>query len=110
MDKQEAGKPADSGVQAHFQDVKYRPEVHPDGRVTFRLKAPLAQKVQIEPVCGQPQNNGYNGLGVGIFDMTKDEDGLWSVTLPPAVPGLHSYWLLVDSVRLNDTICKAYGS
>jgi enterochelin esterase-like enzyme len=110
MDKQADSKSAAANVQAHFQDEKYRPEVYPDGRVTFRLKAPLAQKVQIEPICGQPQNNGYNGLGIGIFDMTKDDDGLWSVTLPPAVPGLHAYWLVVDSVRLNDTICKTYGS
>jgi enterochelin esterase-like enzyme len=102
--------PEASTLQAHFQDVKYRPEVHPDGRVTFRLKAPLAQKVAVEPICGQPENNGYNGLGKGIFDMTKDKDGLWSVTLPPEVPGLHGYFLLVDGVRVNDTICKTYGS
>jgi enterochelin esterase-like enzyme len=103
-------KPDFSNTQVHFQDVKYQPEVHPAGGVTFRLKAPEAQKVQIEPICGQPQNNGYNGLGIGIFDMTKANDGLWSVTLPPAVPGLHGYFLLIDGVRVNDTICKTYGS
>ena len=110
MHKQQAdSKPAASNVQAHFQDEKYPPEVHPDGRVTFRLKAPLAQKVQIEPICGQPENNGYNGLGKAIYDMTKDENGLWSVTTPPAVPGLHGYWLVVDGVRVNDTATKSFG-
>jgi enterochelin esterase-like enzyme len=99
-----------SNVPAHFQDEKYLPEVYPDGSVTFKLIAPLAQKIQIEPICGQPQNNGYNGLGIGIFDMTKDANGLWSVTTPPAVPGLHSYWVVVDGVRLNDTKSKTYGS
>ena len=94
-------------VQAHFQDEKYPPQVHPDGRVTFRLKAPLAQKVQIEPINGQPENNGYNGLGKAPYDMTQDEDGLWSVTTPPAVPGLHGYWLVVDGVRVNDTATKS---
>ncbi len=93
-----------------MQDEKFRPEVHPDGRVTFRLKAPLAQKVQIEPINGQPQNNGYNGLGKAPYEMTKDEEGFWTVTTPPAVPGLHGYWLVVDGVRFNDTIIKTYGS
>jgi len=108
--KTEDPKPASSSVQAHFQDVKYPPEVHPDGRVTFRLRAPLAHKVQIEPINGQPENNGYNGLGKAPYDMTKDENGVWTVTTPPAVPGLHGYWLVVDGVRVNDTCCKTYGS
>jgi enterochelin esterase-like enzyme len=98
-----------SNIQAHFFEEKYLPEVHTDGRVTFRLKAPQAQKVQIEPICGQPENNGYNGLGKGIFDMTMDQHGVWSVTLPPAVPGLHGYWLVIDGVRVNDTATKSFG-
>lgn len=97
-------------TQLHFQMNKYLPEVHSDCSVTFRLEAPQANSVQIEPICGQPQDNGFNGLGKGIFDMTKDEDGLWSVTTPPAVPGLHGYFLVVDGVRLNDAIGKTYGS
>jgi enterochelin esterase-like enzyme len=110
MPIQDDSKPAIPKVQAHFQDEKYRPCVHPDGRVTFRVKAPLAQKVQIEPLNGQPENNGYNGLGKAPHDMIKDENGLWSVTTPPAVPGIHGYWLVIDGVRVNDTCCKTYGS
>jgi enterochelin esterase-like enzyme len=110
MHIQADSKPAIPNTQAHFQDEKYRPCVHPDGRVTFRVQAPLAQKVQIEPINGQPENNGYNGLGKAPYDMTKDENGLWSVTTPPAVPGLHGYWLVVDGFRVNDTCCKTYGS
>src|SRR5512136_2032962 len=110
MHIQDDPKPAISNLQAHFQDEKYPPLVHPDGRVTFRLKAPNAQKVQIEPLNGQPENNGYNGLGPAIYDMTRDEAGLWTVTTPPAVPGLHSYWLVIDGVRVNDTASKTYGS
>jgi enterochelin esterase family protein len=102
-------KPASSSVQAHFQDEKFSPQVHSDGRVTFRLKAPLAQKVQIEPINGQPENNGFNGLGKAPYDMVKDENGLWSVTTPPAVPGLHGYFLVVDGVRVNDTAEKSFG-
>ena len=39
-----------------------------------------------------------NGLGKGPFDMTSDENGVWTVTIPPAVPGFHYYWLVVDGV------------
>jgi enterochelin esterase-like enzyme len=102
-------KPASSSVQAHFQDEKFPPQVHPDGRVTFRLKAPLAKKVQIEPLNGQPENNGYNGLGKAPYDMVKDDNGIWSVTTPPAVPGLHGYWLVIDGVRFNDIGDKSFG-
>jgi enterochelin esterase-like enzyme len=109
MPTQDSSKSPNANKQAHWFDEKYPPQVHPDGRVTFRLKAPLAHKVQIEPICGQPENNGYNGLGIGVFDMTKDENGLWSVTTPPAVPGLHGYWLVLDGVRVNDTATKSFG-
>jgi hypothetical protein len=43
--------------------------VHADRRVTFRVAAPNAQKVQVR-------------LG-GAHDMTKGADGLWMVTIPP---------------------------
>lgn len=97
-------------VQAHWLDEKFPPLVHPDGRVTFRLKAPNVQKVQIEPLNGQPENNGFNGLGNSIYEMICDSDGVWTVTTPPAVPGFHAYWLVVDGVRVNDTSCKTCGS
>ncbi|NLI45012.1 MAG: esterase [Chloroflexi bacterium] len=96
--------------QAHMRMEKYPPMVNLDGSVTFKLKAPLAHSVQIEPLNGQPENNGYNGLGRGIYDLTRDDSGMWSITTPPAVPGLHTYWLVVDGVRVNDTTSKTYGS
>ena len=72
------------------------PRVHPDGRVTFRFTAPAAQKVQLQP------GGADNGLGKGPIDMTKDEKGVWSVTIPPAVPGFHYYWFVVDGINVND--------
>lgn len=100
----------DMNKQAHMRMEKYPPMVNLDGSVTFKLKAPLAHSVQIEPLNGQPENNGYNGLGRGIYDLTRDDSGMWSITTPPAVPGLHTYWLVVDGVRVNDTTSKTYGS
>jgi enterochelin esterase-like enzyme len=85
-------KPAASNVPR----AEY-PRVHPDGRVTFRLKAPDAKKVQVQPGGGVD-----NGLGKGPYDMERGADGTWTVTTPPAVPGFHYYWLVVDGVAVND--------
>ena len=72
------------------------PRVHSDNRVTFRLTAPNAQKVQLQP------GGADNGLGKGPIDMTRDDKGLWSITLPAVVPGFHYYWFLVDGLAVND--------
>lgn len=72
------------------------PRVHPDGRVTFRLRAPNAREVVLNP------GGGDNGLG-GPIPMERGEDGVWTVTTGPAVPGFHYYWFLVDSLVVNDT-------
>lgn len=70
------------------------PLVHPDRRVTFRLQAPDAKKVQVF--------TNY-GLGTGgPWDMTRGEDGFWTLISPPIVPGFHYYALTVDGVRVND--------
>jgi 1,4-alpha-glucan branching enzyme len=74
------GIPASSNVRG----AEY-PRIHADLRVTFRLEAPSAHTVQV-----QPGGDG-NGLGAGPFDMQRDAAGVWSVTTPPAVPGFHYY-------------------
>jgi enterochelin esterase-like enzyme len=64
--------------------------------VTFRLKAADAKKVQLQP------GGGDNGLGKKAFDMERGGDGHWTVTTPPAVPGFHYYWFVVDGAIVND--------
>jgi enterochelin esterase family protein len=64
--------------------------------VSFRLKAPDAKTVKVQP------GGADNGLGKGPYDMARGPDGVWAVTTPPAVPGFHYYWLLVDGVAVND--------
>jgi enterochelin esterase-like enzyme len=91
------GKPATSNLPG----AEY-PRVHSDLRVTFRMTAPGAQKVQVVP------GGSDNGLGKGPFDMERDERGVWTVTTPPAVPGFHYYWLLVDGVACNDPSTQTY--
>src|SRR3990170_2193892 len=70
------------------------PQVHADRRVTFRLKAPTAQKVQVMP------GGGSNGLGKGPFEMTRSAEGVWAATIGPVQPGFHYYWFLVDGVAV----------
>src|SRR5437870_2473311 len=76
----------DQPATSNIRGVEY-PRVHADHRITFRFVAPKANKVQVA---------GGDGLGKGPFDMTRDDKGVWTVTIPPAVPGFHYYWLIVD--------------
>lgn len=78
------------------------PRVYPDRRVTFQLKAPNASKVQLQP------GGDDNGLGKGPMDMSRGEGGLWTVTTPPAVPGFHYYWFLVDGTIVNDPSSETF--
>jgi enterochelin esterase family protein len=75
------------------------PSIHPDHSITFSLKAPNAASVQVA---------GGDGLGAGPFPMTKDDDGTWSVTTPPSVPGFHYYWFVLDGVSVNDPASETY--
>lgn len=98
---------ADGGVPAssNVRGAAY-PRVHPDARVTFRLEAPGAHEVAVQP--GVQPDGSTGGLGAGPFPMARDEAGVWSVTTPPAVPGFHYYWLLVDGVAVNDPGSQTY--
>lgn len=76
-------------------DTLKSPEVLSDGRVVFRIYAPKASEVT---VGGDwiPQ-----GLGTG-GRLTKDEQGVWSITVGPLPPDFYSYTLTVDGVRTLD--------
>jgi len=75
------------------------PTIQPDRSITFKLKAPEARTVQVA---------GGDGLGAGPFNMNRGTDGVWTVTTPPAVPGFHYYWFLLDGVRVNDPASRTY--
>jgi enterochelin esterase-like enzyme len=75
------------------------PSIHSDRSITFTLKAPDAHSVQVA---------GGDGLGMGPFPMTKDAEGIWSVTTPPAVPGFHYYWFVLDGVAVNDPASESF--
>ncbi len=76
-------------------DTLKSPEVLSDGRVVFRIYAPKASEVT---VGGDwiPQ-----GLGTG-GKLTKDDKGVWSITVGPLPADFYSYTLTVDGVRTLD--------
>ena len=67
------------------------PDVQPDRRVTFRLKAPQAGDVT---VAGQ----GFSGN----VAMVKDENGVWSATVGPMEAGVFEYSFTVNGVQMID--------
>lgn len=96
-------QPADDSVAAssNVMGAQY-PRIHADGRVTFRVLAKDAQKVQLMP------GGADSGLGAGPIEMVKDDQGYWTATTKPAVPGFHYYWFQVDGAIVNDTGSETY--
>lgn len=70
------------------------PQIMPDNRVKFRLEAPGAGKVQID-------------LGK-TYDMSKNKEGIWSVTTDSIGGGFHYYSLLVDDVAVADPASETF--
>jgi len=66
------------------------PEVHPDGRVTFRLRAPDAKEVVLR--CE----------GTKAGPMQKGEGGVWSLTTEPLEPDIYAYSFVVDGLKVID--------
>ncbi len=71
------------------------PEVLPDYRVIFRIYAPKASSVE---VTGDFVTQGL----APAAKLTKDERGVWSVTVGPLPPDLYTYVFNVDGVRTID--------
>lgn len=86
----EDAKPAPTNVLG----AQY-PRVLQDKSVAFQLKAPTAQKVEID-IMGKK------------YPMSRDADGVWSGVTAPLVPGFHYYAFSVDGVRMNDPGSHSY--
>ena len=80
-------------ASTNVRGAKY-PRISPDLRATLRVKAPNAQKVEFD-------------LGKRYL-ATKSEDGIWTATTDPLVPGFHYYWLVIDGVQVNDPASESF--
>ena len=76
------------------------PEVGSDRRVTFRILAPAAQKVELRSPGDIP---GVGGRGVTPPQLTKNADGVWETTLGPVPAGAYRYVFVVDGVTVVDS-------
>jgi enterochelin esterase-like enzyme len=83
------GTPASTNIR----NAQY-PQILPDNRVVFKVKAPNAQKVQID-------------LGKK-YDMVKDTSGVWNVTTDSISRGFHYYSLVIDGVALADPASETF--
>lgn len=83
------GTPASTNIR----NAQY-PQVLPDNRVVFKVKAPNAHKVQID-------------LGKK-YDMVKDSTGFWHVTTDSISRGFHYYSLLIDDVAVADPASETF--
>ncbi len=82
-----------TAAATNVRNSKY-PQVLPDSRVVFRMKAPEAQKLQID-------------LGKK-YDMAKDTGGFWQVTTDSIGEGFHYYSLLIDGVPVADPASETF--
>ena len=83
------GTPASTNIRS----ADY-PQILPDNRVSFRINAPEAKKMQID-------------LGKK-YDMKKDSSGTWTVTTDSIGQGFHYYSLVIDDVAVADPASETF--
>src|SRR5829696_106698 len=84
----EGSKPADTiPAPSNIRGAEY-PRIHADLRVTFRIKAPDAQKVEF--AFFTPKR----------YPATKGEGGFWIATTDPQAPGFHYYRVFIDGAEV----------
>lgn len=69
------------------------PEVKADRTVTFRFRAPDAKEVTL-----------IGELDGRTYPMTRDDSGVWSVTVGPWAPDVYNYQFNVDGVIAMDPV------
>ena len=90
--------PAATGKEEQFTPAVMarlfpRPIISPEfseGNITFRMKAPEAQQVSLSME------------GFAPFDMTKDSEGVWSVTIEDKAAQVFKYCFLIDGAKVAD--------
>ena len=70
------------------------PVVNADGTVTFNFFDPSAQEVSV--------SGDFEEIRGTTLQMTKQDNGVWTVTTGPLAPELYSYSLRVDGQRFID--------
>ncbi len=74
------------------------PEVHDDRTVTFRVKAPHAQKVELNGAVLTALGRNWGD----VLPFTRGDDGLWTLTIGPLRPDMYAYLIRIDDVQSVD--------
>jgi hypothetical protein len=88
------GQPGRGGRGAGGPPAVVSPEVSPNRSVTFRLRAPKAAEVNITGEFWKTTNVTEK--------MTRNAEGVWSITLGPLSPDIYGYSFVVDGVTISD--------
>ena len=80
-----------------MQGAQY-PQMTADRRVTFRLRAADATKVQVRVELPKSVT----------LDMTKGDNGFWLATTDPLPPGFWYYSVIVDGFTTLDPASKTF--
>jgi enterochelin esterase-like enzyme len=70
------------------------PRIDSQNRAIFRVEAPTATRVQVDLLK--------------VYDMDRDENGVWTVTTDPLPPGFQYYYLMVDGFRFADPASETF--
>ena len=87
--------PIDFRVPVTNINFSQGPQLLSDNSVKFSLRAPEAQKVQVD-------------IGGTKYDMQKDDNGSWTLKTKPQVPGFHYYSLIIDGVSVADPASQSF--
>jgi enterochelin esterase-like enzyme len=83
------GRPAESNIRR----AEY-PQILPNGRALFKIKAPEAKKVQVD-------------LGKK-YDLVKNSEGVWEGITDSLSEGFHYYSLILDGIAVCDPASETY--
>jgi len=97
-------KPVDASLFPHYsplglpastnvRNARY-PQILPDHRVVFRIKAPDAGRIQVDLVRK--------------YDLVRDTGGYWKCTTDSVSEGFHYYSLLIDGVAVCDPASETF--
>jgi len=80
-------------IQNFQRQAIVSPEIK-DGRVTFRIQASNAREVKL--------SGSWMADRANAPAMNKDENGVWSYTIPIPEPEIYTYAFVIDGVMKND--------
>ena len=95
-EQSDTSKPADAvPLSTNIRGQEY-PKIDGDLRVTFRIKAPDAQKVE------------FGFFTPKRYPAQKGEDGFWTATTDPQVPGFHYYRVFINGAEVADPSSESF--